>query len=191
MNGIKKFTIFAGINGAGKSTLYHSVKNDDLGVRLNSDEILHDAGWDWRDTAKQIEAGKRLLALQKECFEEGISLNRETTLSSNEIFRSVQRAKELGYQIYLHYVGVRMPEIAKERIAIRIQKGGHGVSEGTVDRRFKSSKENLIKLLPYCDSVKIFDNSGESLRLVACFIRGEWKRISDCSWFEEIFIENK
>ena len=67
MKAIKKFTIFAGVNGAGKSTLYNAEKDDNLGIRLNSDEILHDLGLDWKDPNAQILAGKKLLQKQKEC----------------------------------------------------------------------------------------------------------------------------
>ncbi len=187
----KSLTIFAGVNGAGKSTLYHSEKSTDLGVRLNSDEILHAEGWDWRDTSKQIEAGRKLLALQKECFEQGVSFNRETTLSGNEIFHTVRKAKELGYQIHLRYVGINSPEIAKERIALRIRKGGHGVSDGTIERRFSAAKENLIRLFPYCDSVNIYDNSGETMRLVAYASQGIFKKIDACEWLCEIMKQLK
>ena len=68
MESIKTFTIFAGVNGAGKSTLYAADNSADLGVRLNSDEIVREAGADWRSIEAQIEAGKKLLQMQKECF---------------------------------------------------------------------------------------------------------------------------
>lgn len=63
MKAIKKFTIFAGVNGAGKSTLFYSEANRDLGIRLNSDEILHSLGLDWKDSSAQMLAGKTLLKL--------------------------------------------------------------------------------------------------------------------------------
>ncbi len=101
MNTIKKFTIFAGVNGAGKSTLYYSEANRDLGIRLNSDEILHSLGLDWKDTSAQILAGKKLLQLQKECLSNGVSFNQETTLSGQSIFNAIKKAKEQGYAIHL------------------------------------------------------------------------------------------
>ena len=67
MKATKKFTIFAGVNGAGKSTLFYSEANRDLGIRLNSDEILHSLGLDWKDASAQMLAGRNLLKLQKEC----------------------------------------------------------------------------------------------------------------------------
>ena len=116
MKSIKKFTIFAGVNGAGKSTLFSTEAEDNLGIRLNSDEILHSLGLDWADSNAQILAGKQLLRLQKDCLEKGLSFNQETTLSGITILRTISQAKELGYSIHLRYVGVESPEIAKERV---------------------------------------------------------------------------
>ncbi len=187
MSNTKSLTIFAGVNGAGKSTLYYSERHDNLGVRLNSDEILHAEGWDWKDTAKQIQAGKKLLALQKECFEKGVSFNRETTLSSKEIFNTVLFAKEQGYTVHLRYIGVSSPNIAKQRIAQRIQRGGHGVSEGTIERRFISSKETFVKIFPYCDTVNIYDNSGDKIEIIACYKNGQLQKTSThCKWVDEL-----
>ena len=67
MLGIKRYTIFAGVNGAGKSTLFGVYNSEDLGVRLNTDEMVKDAGKDWKDNAAQVEAGKKLIKLQQEC----------------------------------------------------------------------------------------------------------------------------
>lgn len=187
MNNTKSLTIFAGVNGAGKSTLYYSEQHENLGIRLNSDEILHSEGWNWKDIAKQIQAGKKLLSMQKECFEKGLSFNRETTLSSKEIFNTVLFAKEQGYTIHLRYIGVNSPEIAKQRIAQRIQRGGHGVSEGTIERRFFSSKENFVKIFPYCDTVNIYDNSGSKIEIIACYKNGQLQKTSTpCEWVEEL-----
>ena len=128
-----------GPNGAGKSTLFSTEAEDNLGIRLNSDEILHSLGLDWADSNAQILAGKQLLRLQKDCLEKGLSFNQETTLSGITILRTISQAKELGYSIHLRYVGVESPEIAKERVRKRIELGGHGVTGETIERRFIKS----------------------------------------------------
>ena len=187
MQNSKVYTIFAGINGAGKSTLFQSESNVDFGVRLNSDEIVKTRGKDWKDNKAQIEAGKEILRLQDECFSKGLSLNRETTLTGNNIIKSIVRAKELGYIIRLRYVGVSSPEIAKERIAKHVLMGGYGISEDTVDRRFENSVENFYKIYKLCDNINIFDNSGASLILVAYSKNGKIKRTEfPCEWCDEL-----
>lgn len=185
MNAIKKFTIFAGVNGAGKSTLYYSEANRDLGIRLNSDEILQSLGLDWKDPGAQVLAGKKLLQLQKECLAKGVSFNQETTLSGKTFLNVVQKAKDLGYTIHLRYVGVATPEIAKERVEQRIARGGHGVSEGTVERRFSISKENFVKLYPLCDTVIIYDNT-EKMTCVACVQNDNIELMQNVAWVDEL-----
>lgn len=178
----------AGINGAGKSTLFAINNSEDLGVRLNTDEMVKDAGKDWQASTAQIDAGKKLIRLQQECFDKGISLNRETTLNGLNIINSVIKAKELGYEIHLRYVGVDSPEIAKERVRKRITMGGHGVSDDTIDRRFPGAIENFKKIFPYCDTINIYDNSGVSMELVATYIgNGELKKNNiKCKWCDEL-----
>ena len=187
MKATKKLTIFAGVNGAGKSTLYYSEENkEDLGVRLNSDELIHELGGDWRSASVQLEAGKEILRRQQDCMEKGLSFNRETTLSGTEIFRTIEEAKALGYEIHLRYVGVNNVEIAKERIKRRVALGGHGVSEDTVERRYERTMENFLKVIPLCDTVAVYDNSSDALVYVGYSLNGKLLRTKDpCSWLDE------
>ena len=113
MASTKIFTLFAGVNGAGKSTLFSVDTAADLGVRLNTDEIVKERGWDWRDASAQLRAGRELLRRQKECLEKGISFNQETTLSGVSILKAIQTAKKKGYLIRMRYVGVSSPAIEK------------------------------------------------------------------------------
>lgn len=193
MESSKIFTIFAGVNGAGKSTLYAADNSSDLGVRLNSDELVREAGADWRIVEAQIEAGKQLLKIQKDCFEKGLSCNRETTLCGNNIITSIKKAKDLGYKIHLRYVGVIDPQIAIDRVKKRIELGGHGVSESTIEHRYETSAENFLKIYDLCDQINIYDNSGEYLILAAYTICGTLQKTkADIDWVNKLLskIEN-
>ena len=59
----------------------------------------------------------------------------------------------------MFYVGLNSPEIAKERIKIRVSKGGHNIEDKIVDRRYYESLENLEKVINKFDKVRIYDNS--------------------------------
>ena len=117
----KIFYLFAGVNGAGKSTLYNlaminqNIKNT---IRINTDEIVREIG-DWRNNSDQLKAAKMAINLRNECFLYGKSFNEETTLTGKSILKIIDRAKELGYELQLFYVGVSSTEIAKERIKNR------------------------------------------------------------------------
>lgn len=154
------FTIFAGVNGAGKSTLYFSKmrNNEEYGVRINTDEIVRTFG-DWKNEADQVKAGRMAIKLRKDCIDKGISFNQETTLTGNSIIKLIDQVKEKGYEVHLFYVGVNSPEIAKERIAGRVKKGGHDIPSETVEKRYYESIENLRIILPKVDLAEVYDNS--------------------------------
>ena len=157
----KVFYLFAGVNGAGKSTLYNSESlNNDIKntIRINTDEIVREIG-DWKNNSDQLKAAKIAINLRNECFLYGKSFNEETTLTGKTILKTIERAKELGYELQLFYVGVSSTEIAKERIKSRVKKGGHHIENDIVEKRYYESLKNLKEILLKFDKVYLYDNS--------------------------------
>ena len=157
----KVFYLFAGVNGAGKSTLYNSESlNNDIKntIRVNTDEIVREIG-DWKNNSDQLKAAKIAINLRNECFLYGKSFNEETTLTGKTILKTIERAKELGYELQLFYVGVSSTEIAKERIKSRVEKGGHHIENDIVEKRYYESLKNLKEILLKFDKVYLYDNS--------------------------------
>lgn len=157
----KVFYLFAGVNGAGKSTLYNSESlNNDIKntIRINTDEIVREIG-DWRNNSDQLKAAKMAINLRNECFLYGKSFNEETTLTGKTILKTIDRAKELGYELQLFYVGVSSTEMAKERIKSRVEKGGHHIENDIVEKRYYESLKNLKEIILKFDKVYLYDNS--------------------------------
>ena len=157
----KVFYLFAGVNGAGKSTLYNSESlNNDIKntIRINTDEIVREIG-DWKNNSDQLKAAKIAINLRNECFLYGKSFNEETTLTGKTILKTIDKAKELGYELQLFYVGVSSTEIAKERIKSRVEKGGHHIENDIVEKRYYESLKNLKEILLKFDKVYLYDNS--------------------------------
>lgn len=125
---MKKYILIAGVNGAGKSTLYQTLESLKDMPRINTDEIVKSFG-SWKNKSDVFKAGKIAVKKIKEYFEQGITFNQETTLCGVSIIQNIKLAKSLGYKIELHYVGVASVDIAKERIAYRVSKGGHGIPD--------------------------------------------------------------
>jgi predicted ABC-type ATPase len=48
------------------------------------------------------------------------------------------------------------------RVKARVEQGGHDIPEADIRKRWDSSRRNLIKLLPYLHSLRIYDNSVEA-----------------------------
>lgn len=104
-------------------------------------------------------------------IKKGISFNQETTLTGNTILKAIEEAKKNGYKILMAYVGVENPEIAKERVKIRVNKGGHDIPVETIERRYYESLKNLKKIAMYCDKLVVYDNSKVGKAHTRCFIQ--------------------
>lgn len=185
---MKRYVLLAGVNGAGKSTLYQILDSLFELPRINTDELVRSFG-DWRNPNDVMKAGKLAVRKIKEYFEQGISFNQETTLCGNSIIRNIALAKQLGYRIELHYVGLDSVEIAKERIAYRVVHGGHGIPDKDVERRFKESGQHLKEVLSLCDLVIMYDNT-ESFRRFAVYENGVLTDVSASvpDWYKELGI---
>jgi len=150
----KKYTIIGGINGTGKSSFTGALKIQipDLGEIIDVDKITANTG------LSPINGGKTALRLITECLDKCLSFTQETTLAGRRTQVTASKAKALGYFVRLYYIGLNTPEECLERIANRVARGGHGIDEIDVRRRFAGRWDSLKKILPYCDEVKFFDN---------------------------------
>lgn len=182
---MKKYILIAGVNGAGKSTLYQTLDSLQAMERVNTDEIVRSFG-DWRNSADVLNAGKLAVSKIKECFHHGDSFNQETTLCGNSVIKNIEKAKLLGYEVELHYVGVESVEIAKRRIAYRVAHGGHGIPDADVERRYIESFEHLNLVKDKCDLIVLYDNT-EVFNRFAIYKNGDLCIISDQvpMWFEK------
>ena len=78
---------------------------------------------------------------------------------------------------------INTDEIVKERVKIRINKGGHGISEEDIERRYVETLKDVLK---YCDLAAFYDNT-KNFHRFAIFCNGEIARISTIlpTWFKE------
>lgn len=153
----KLYILYAGVNGAGKSTLYQL---QDIHLpRINTDEIVQQIGGDWRSTRDQMKAGKIAAKQLHEYIKQGVSFNQETTLGGRSMKNTILKAKEQGYQIHMHYVGLDSADTAIERVKNRVQEGGHGIPEEDIRRRYEVSLKNLREVIPLLDKVRLYDNT--------------------------------
>ena len=173
---MKKYILIAGVNGVGKSTLYQSLQSLQGMPRVNTDEILREFG-DWRNMTDVMAAGKIAVKKIAGYFDEGITFNQETTLCGKSILNNIAKAKERGYFIELHYIGVEGMDIAKKRVAVRVKQGGHGIAEKDIERRYIDTFNNLKTVLPQCDLAAFYDNTIEFHRF-AIYKNGKPIRIS-------------
>ena len=185
------YTIFAGVNGAGKTSIYESIyyernKNE---KRINTDEMVARIG-SWKDNNLQIKCAREAVKLINYYIKNDISFNQETTLSGKSIIKNIERARQRGFYVVINYIGVNNPNIAKERVRIRVLKGGHGIPDEAIERRYYESLENLKEVLNVCNEVNIYDNTNR-FKDVAYICGGKIKWIRNIipEWSRDILIK--
>ena len=94
-----RYTILGGPNGAGKSTTFARLTEWGYrsGAFLNPDEIAK--ALDVPESAQAMAAGREALRRSRTWMAGRRSFVRESTLSSREIVRSAQAAKDAGYRL--------------------------------------------------------------------------------------------
>ena len=73
-----------------------------------------------------------------------------------------------GYIVTLIFFWLNVPQLAIERVKLRVASGGHNVPEQTVMRRYETGIKNLFNMyIPVCDYWMIVDNSNTPSALIA------------------------
>ncbi|MEG0005544.1 MAG: zeta toxin family protein [Peptostreptococcaceae bacterium] len=164
---MKRYTLFAGVNGAGKTTMYNTVyvNNNREEPRINTDEMVAGLG-SWEDNSLQIKCAREAALFIRKYFEEGISFNQETTLTGRSIIKNIIDAKSKGFYVRMNYIALSSPDVAKGRVRDRVSKGGHGIPDETIERRYYESLKNLSSVIDICDEIVIYDNTYECEELI-------------------------
>jgi len=155
--------VVAGSNGAGKSTFAQDFLPDFVHCEnlINPDLIAK--GLSPFDPTK---AARRAARLTLELIDELASKHEdfafESTLSGRTYAKIFKKLRSFGYEISLFYLWIPSTEMAIDRIADRVEEGGHFVPDADVIRRFSRSLTNLFELYaPLSDNLLVFDNSAD------------------------------
>lgn len=178
------YTLFVGVNGAGKTSLYSILASqDDLGERVNIDEIAGGIG-SWRDALVQLRAARQAMRLIRQYTESNTPFHQEAAIPTPTLLRQVKAAKARGFRVRLYFVGVEGLQVAINRVHRRVDRGGHGIDESVISRRYEKITEHLGELLELCDVSVFYDNT-VSFRQIAVL---DGNRIADMdrrapAWF--------
>jgi len=163
----KKVVIIAGPNGSGKTTLSEELLKDQKMKFINADIIAKELNPEDVNSVS-FKSGKIFLRNISEKIETNQSFAIESTLAGSYLIKIIKRLKEKNYKISLIYLFLDNPDISIQRIAVRVRKGGHHISDDYVIRRFYRSKKkfwNTYRKL--VDDWQLFYNGGEFLVSVA------------------------
>ena len=96
--------------------------------------------------------------------------------------------KENNYKINLHFIGLDSPQTAKERVKIRVSKGGHDIEPYLIDKRYYESMQNLLKVIPLCNEILVYDNT-KNYELIAKITNEKIDILKNVEWFNNLILE--
>ena len=161
--------IIAGANGSGKSTLASELLPKKSLEFLNADDVAKEICPEKIESVK-IKAGKIVLKKLDELLNSDKSFAIETTLSGKNHIKTIEKAKNLGYETVLIYSYLNTPEMCENRIKIRVLNGGHDIPKNDIIRRFHRSKDNFWNIYKnLVDEWNLFYNGLSEYTFVAHF----------------------
>jgi len=165
MRRVPTIAVLAGVNGAGKSSVAGGFLQKEGDNFFNPDAIARQIRTLHPDidltlaNAHAWQIGKSLL---EQAIAEGRDYRFETTLGGRTIAQLLERAAQSGHRLHVWFCGLASAELHLRRVRSRVAHGGHDIPEQTIRDRWTGSRENLIRLLPLIDHLRLYDNSHEA-----------------------------
>lgn len=161
--------VVAGPNGAGKTTFAREFlpqfgRCDEF---VNAD-LLAQGLSPFVPERVAFRAGRLMIERIEEMSGRGVTFGFETTLAGKGHLPLLQRIKSLSYRIHLYFLWLPSAEMAVERVAYRVMRGGHYVEEPVIRRRYQTGMRNLWRdYRPLLDRWVMFDNSEDQPKVIA------------------------
>jgi predicted ABC-type ATPase len=157
-----KLLILAGPNGAGKTTFAREFLQNEAACMqfINADLIARGLS-PFSPEAAAMKAGRLMIRELNDHLQHQRSVALETTLSGSIYAKLIPEWREQGYKVKLIFLSLPSVALAIERVAIRVQQGGHSIPGPVIRRRYESGWRNLdstYKSLVDCWTV--YDSSG-------------------------------
>ena len=105
-------------------------------------------------------------------YKKNKSFSFETVMSHPSKIEEIKRAQKIGYRTYLYFVCTDDPEINVDRVANRVQMGGHAVKVDKIRSRYSLTLKNLFPAIKSVNRAYLFDNSSKKLNLIAEVFEG-------------------
>jgi Uncharacterized protein conserved in bacteria len=182
--------IISGCNGAGKTTASYTILPEMLKCKefVNSDEIAKGLSpFNAESVAIAVEAGRIMYKRIKELVVAKETFAIETTLATRSIVKLIREAQKEGYYVTLLYFWLNTPDLAVERVKMRVAAGGHNIEESVIRRRYRAGIQNLFELyIPASDYWMITDNSMSPMEIIAKGFKDEKKDVFNPTIFNRL-----
>ena len=158
---------------------------------VNADDIARGLAGFAPETAA-FEAGRIMLRWMGELARRRETFAFETTLAGRTYTHFVAAQVAAGYSFHLIFLWLEGPDLALQRVADRVRRGGHSIPDAVIRRRYYRGLRNLRQsYMPLAKTWKIYDNSaagpplpvavGRGVEAVDVFDRDTWQRIAGSS----------
>ncbi len=185
--------IIAGSNGAGKTTASYTILPEMLNCKefVNADSIASGLS-PFNPERAAFAAGRIMLQRIYQLIPDKQDFAFETTLSTRSYVSLVKFARQTGYEITLLFLWLDSPELAKQRVAERVSKGGHNIPAHVIERRFYRGIQNLFALyMPVCDKWIVIDNRNISPEIIASGRKNEESTVKNIEIWNTILMQSK
>lgn len=153
--------IIAGPNGAGKTTFAKQFLPREGGLTrfINADLIA--AGLSpFAPETMAVRAAKLMVEAMGEMVRKRADFAIETTLSGRSYLGLVNSWQAIGYRVGLVFLTLPSPELAIQRVRLRVRQGGHDIPEDVIRRRFERGWLNFESAFkPLVDDWRLYDAS--------------------------------
>ena len=180
--------IISGCNGAGKTTASYTMLPEMLECSefVNSDEFAKGLS-PFNPEKASIQASRYMILKVRYLLQRQLDFGIETTLATRTLLKTVRLAQASGYSVTLLYFWLNSPELAIERVAARVETGGHNIPEDTIRRRYRVGLDYFFHdYAPLCDRWILADNSQIPFRVIAEGSKGDILSIKDEVTYEKI-----
>ncbi|MEO7802675.1 MAG: zeta toxin family protein [Ginsengibacter sp.] len=139
--------ILGGPNGAGETTAAYTLlpKVFNTVEFVNADEIARGLS-PFNSESVAFHAGRIMLERLNLLLKGKENFAFETTLAGSSYLKFIKHAKLSGYDIVLFFVWLNSIDLAKERVAVRVSKGGHKINNNVIERRYERGIRNLYSI---------------------------------------------
>lgn len=148
--------LLAGPNGAGKTTFINQFLRERAAAFhfVNPDEVARDVP---AGPNRDLAAGRLVLERLDELAADRADFVLETTLATRSHAVRIRQWKAAGYRVELIYLRLPSVDASIARVARRVERGGHGIPEADLRRRFPLSLDYLETIYkPLADSWKVY-----------------------------------
>jgi len=164
----QRIIIIAGPNGAGKTTFARAFLPQEAHCTrfINADLIA--AGLSpFAPEIMAVKAGRLMLQEIADCVAHQKSFAFETTLSGLAYLRHIQKWQDQDYRVSLFFLSLPTVDVAIERVAFRVQQGGHHIPENVIRRRFIAGRKNFEQQYRHVvNDWALYDNACEEPLLI-------------------------